>query len=142
MLRGTYRTKAQCGLANLFDRYGHGQLFYVYDKGERYNGFQGHFFPQNWWCDFAHHWDRFDTIKYSRSARFYRELIDYLKQQGAPESTLIPLAEAMPETKVQHETYKDPRKENLSRQIYSDPEVLQHLVETYYYDFVMFDLHL
>ncbi len=101
-----------------------------------------HFYPQSWWCDFANHQDQFDTIKYSRSSRFYHEFVDYLKQQGAPESTLKPLAEVMPKTTVHHETYKDPLRKKLIRQIYSDPEIMRDIAETYYYDFTMFGFKL
>ncbi len=65
---------------------------------------EGHFYPQSWFCCFSRHQDQFDIIRYSRSPRFYREFIDYLKRQGVPESTLRILAETMPGTTVRHET--------------------------------------
>ncbi len=76
--------------------------------------------------------------KYERSEKFINELLDVFEKIGSANSKLDVIRNGLLTKNTQHTTYFNPARKGKIAEVLNDSELLKTIVETYYFDFVLF----
>jgi hypothetical protein len=101
-----------------------------------------HFWPQNWFCNFSQYYDHYTILRYSPDKAKIAELFETLtgifhKQKVKEELTAKIIGQAS-ESRPNHATVGQNNTEFHRNQLLNDRRLMEVLVKTYYYDFIMF----
>ncbi|CAD5222149.1 unnamed protein product [Bursaphelenchus xylophilus] len=101
-----------------------------------------HFFPQNWRCQFATHFSKYNILKYSKAKdgtqQFFNELFDYFRGHNVTDQQIRFIQRQVNSGRTRHSTADKIISMKLEQEVRSSPYLMQMLVKMYYYDFLIF----
>ncbi|WKY08274.1 hypothetical protein Q1695_007631 [Nippostrongylus brasiliensis] len=99
-----------------------------------------HFAPQTWFCDYKDHKNDYEFIKYERGQEGARKMAiqfgKFLAGANVPDEFREMIYDEMLKGTTPHSTYMSPMRSEVEKQLCSDPNLMEHILQIYFYDFV------